>query len=108
MESQGAIYPLPQSALPRVPSAAPSFSGLPWSRVGEIVIFTFVAVLALYLLWLWVLRDLIFIVKARRGRSTEELQFGDLERAPPVPSADGPPSVPAPSCPAQPRSPFLG
>ncbi|AAA47828.1 11 kDA orf [Sugarcane streak virus - [Natal]] len=81
MDSFGRAPPLwPQSALPRVPGAAPSSSGLPWSRVGEIAIFTFVAVLALYLLWSWVGRDLLLVLKARRGGTTEELTFGPRER----------------------------
>nr|AIY33316.1 movement protein [Panicum streak virus] len=98
-------FPFPQS--PRVPSAAPVAGGLPWSRVGEIVIFTFVSVLGLYLLWLWVLKDCILLLKAQRGRSTEELIFGPGER-PAVASADGSRSVPdpSPSCPPGPR-PFV-
>ncbi|ADA67975.1 movement protein [Panicum streak virus] len=108
MEASGQYSSQPYPVSPRVPSAAPSAGGLPWSRVGEIAIFTFVAVLALYLLWLWVLRDLILLLKAQRGRSTEELIFGPGER-PPVASADGsrPVPVPSPSCPPVP-SPFLG
>nr|AIY33292.1 movement protein [Sugarcane streak virus] len=83
MDSFGRAPPLwPQSALPRVPVSAPPSSGLPWSRVGEIAIFTFVAVLALYLLWSWVGRDLVLVLKARRGGTTEELTFGPRERQP--------------------------
>ncbi|ABZ03977.1 movement protein [Sugarcane streak virus] len=81
MDSFGRAPPLwSQSDLPRVPTSAPSSSGLPWSRVGEIAIFTFVAVLGLYLLWSWVGRDLLLVVKARRGGTTEELSFGPRER----------------------------
>ncbi|ACY08851.1 movement protein [Saccharum streak virus] len=100
----GAIYPSAQSALPRVPIAAPSSPSLPWSRVGEIAIFVFVAVLSFYLLWVWVLRDLIFVVKARRGHSTEELRFGPTVQAPPVApvSVPGASAVTA-SCPPEPR-----
>nr|AHM88375.1 movement protein [Sugarcane streak Reunion virus] len=93
---EGASPLLPQVPSRRVPPAAPSAPSLPWSRVGEIAIFTFVAVLALYLLWSWVLRDLVFVLKAQRGGSTEELQFGPRER-PPVPAGDS--SVAAPSAP---------
>ncbi|ABZ03980.1 movement protein [Eragrostis streak virus] len=95
MESfEGAGSFVPQVALPRVPPAAPSVPSLPWSSVGEIAIFIFVAVLALYLLWIWVVRDCLFVVKARQGGSTEELQFGPRER-PPVPAGDRPPLPPA-------------
>ncbi|AAC98076.1 putative movement protein [Sugarcane streak Egypt virus - [Aswan]] len=97
--SGGALPALPQSVLPRVPSPPPSAGVLPWSRVGEIVIFTFVALIALYLLWLWVLRDLIFLVKARRGISTEEVSFGTSDLV--VSQAPTPVGVSA-SCPPGP------
>nr|AIY33296.1 movement protein [Sugarcane streak Reunion virus] len=95
---EGASPALPAVALPRVPRAAPSAPALPWSRVGEIAIFTFVAVLALYLLWVWVLRDLVFVLKARRGGSTEELHFVPRERES-VASADSSRPVAVPSAP---------
>nr|APD29087.1 movement protein [Sugarcane chlorotic streak virus] len=99
---------LPLTVRPQVAVAAPYSGSLPWSRVGEVAIFTFVAVLGLYLLWLWVLRDLFFVVKAQRGRSTEELHFGPTE-VPSVPSARVDLSAPpvGPSGTAPPR-PFLG
>nr|AIY33300.1 movement protein [Panicum streak virus] len=107
MDAGGSYSAFPYPSAPRVPSAAPSAGGLPWSRVGEIVIFTFVAVLGLYLLWLWVLKDCILLLKAQRGRSTEELIFGPGER-PAVAPADGarPVADPSPSCPPGPR-PFV-
>ncbi|ACF40556.1 movement protein [Maize streak virus] len=81
----------PQSAyftLPRVPSAAPTSGGVPWSHVGEVAVLSFVALICIYLLYLWVLRDLILVLKARRGRSTEELIFGSeaVDRRNPIPN----------------------
>ncbi|ADA67963.1 movement protein [Panicum streak virus] len=107
MDAQSSYSSFPYPSAPRVPSAAPSAGGLPWSRVGEIVIFTFVSMLALYLLWLWVLKDCILLLKAQRGRSTEELTFGPGESSAVVP-ADGsrPVADPSPSCPPGPR-PFV-
>nr|APZ86459.1 movement protein [Maize streak virus] len=87
----------PQNALyyqPRVPTAAPASAGVPWSRVGEVAILSFVALICFYLLYLWVLRDLILVLKARQGRSTEELIFGGqaVDRSNPIPSLPAPPS----------------
>nr|UDN65413.1 movement protein [Digitaria streak virus] len=58
---------------PQSPTQAPS---LPWTRLGEIAILTLLAVLCIYLLYIWVLRDLIFVVRSNRVRVAEELEFG--------------------------------
>nr|ACF40529.1 movement protein [Maize streak virus]AHM88323.1 movement protein [Maize streak virus]AHM88327.1 movement protein [Maize streak virus]AIY33516.1 movement protein [Maize streak virus]AIY33520.1 movement protein [Maize streak virus] len=91
---------------PRVPTATPSQTGgVPWSRVGEVAILSFVALICFYLLYLWVLRDLILVLKARQGRSTEELVFGEqgVERIEPIPnrSASAGPVNPGPFIPGQ-------
>ncbi|AAF97753.1 movement protein [Maize streak virus - B[Vaalhart wheat]] len=78
---------------PRVPTAAPTSGGVSWSRVGEVAILSFVALIIFYLLYLWVLRDLILVLKARQGRSTEELIFGiqAVDRSNPIPNTQAPP-----------------
>nr|AIY33528.1 movement protein [Maize streak virus] len=91
---------------PRVPTATPSQTGgVPWSLVGEVAILSFVALICFYLLYLWVLRDLILVLKARQGRSTEELVFGEqgVERIEPIPnrSASAGPVNPGPFIPGQ-------
>nr|AIY33548.1 movement protein [Maize streak virus] len=100
MDPQSAIY-----TLPRVPTAAPTTGGVSWSHVGEVAILSFVALNCIYLLYLWVLRDLILVLKARRGRSTEELVFGSeaVDRRHPIPNTLVPtaPVHPGPFVPGQ-------
>nr|ACF40520.1 movement protein [Maize streak virus] len=91
---------------PRVPTATPSQTGgVPWTRVGEVAILSSVALICFYLLYLWLLRDLILVLKARQGRSTEELVFGEqgVERIEPIPnrSASAGPVNPGPFIPGQ-------
>ncbi|ACF40554.1 movement protein [Maize streak virus] len=78
--------------VPRVPSAAPPSGGVQWSHVGEVAILSFVGLICFYLLYLWVLRDLILVLKARQGRSTEELIFGSeaVDRSNPIPNLQPP------------------